>query len=320
MKNTIFAIVLFAVTCHGSSQAKSDERPAIAYEVGGALHFLTAAGNEVRVVRTHLKIGSFAISPDMTKVVFAPLSHKTDLYGGQLFLLNDSSKPELLTRGPYYNKSKRPAEVYSDPDYAPDGHRVVFSIHSQPTGDLVEASGPFAVIELETRKVRVLPDTLHVPGEAWGTGFARGAFWSPDGRRILLNFEDGSSLTDPEGKSLEDLSPLMRGGDWTSSLGWLGPQCIVYVTGKDYVDARQHPTRFLNLKTRDVGTLDKLLGLSPQQVTNLVAISGSIRVRRQGADVLVESGAGVWSIRNFDGQSRVRILPRPASETPESCR
>jgi hypothetical protein len=267
-----------------------------------------------------VKIGSFAISPNTEKVVFSPLSRKPELYGGQLFLLQHSSKPELLTRGPYYNKSKQPAEVYSDPDYAPDGNRVVFSIHSQPTGDLMEASGPFAVLDLRTRKVMVLPDTLHVPGETWGTGFASSAFWSPDGRKILLNFEDGSSLTDPEGKSLEDLSPTMKGEDWTSSLGWLGPQCIVYVTGKDYLDARKHPARFLNLKTHETGALDTLLGLTPQQVTNLVAISGAIRVRRRATDLLVESGAGVWPIPNADGQSRVQILPTPTSETPESCR
>lgn len=113
----------------------------------------------------------------------------------------------------------------------------------------------------------MLPATLHVPGEAWGTGFASSAFWSPDGRKILLNLEDSSSLTDPEGKNLEDLSLLMKGKDWTSSLGWLGLQCIVYVTGKDYVDARQHPAQFLNLKTHETCALDGLLGLAPQQLT-----------------------------------------------------
>jgi len=320
MKKTIFTIILFAVTCHGSSQAKSEERPALVYESDGILHVVTAAGRKLRVVWTNVKIGSFTISPDTEKVVFSPLSQKPDLYGGQLFLLQDSRKPELLTRGPYYNKSRRPAEVYSDPDYAPDGTRVVFSIHSQPRGDLMEASGPFAILELKTRKVTVLPDTLHVPGEQWGTGFASSAFWSPDGRKILLNFEDGSSLTDPDGKSLEDLSPFMKGEDWTSSLGWLGSQCIVYVTGKDYLDARKHPARFLNLKTHDTGALDVLLGLTPDQVTNLVAISGSIRVRRRGADMLVESGTNMWSIPNADGHRRVQILPRPASEAPQSCR
>jgi hypothetical protein len=168
--------------------------------------------------------------------------------------------------------------------------------------------------------VTVLPDTLRIPGEAWGTGFASNAFWSPDGRKILLNFEDGSALTDPEGKSLEDLSPLMKGEDWTSSLGWLGSQCVVYVTGKDYLDARQHPAQFLNLKTHKTGTLDSLLGLTPQQVTNLFAISGAIRVRRRGTDLLVESGTGQWSIPNADERSRIQIFPRQPSEIPESCR
>lgn len=320
MKSAILTIVLFALTCHGNLQVKSGAAPAVAYESNGVVHTATATGHNLQAMTTSLRIGSFAISPDAEAVVFTPLPKKRDLYGGHLFLLRDSSKPELLTHGPYYNRSRRPAEVYSDPDYAPDGTRVVFSIHSQPAGDLVEASGPFAILELKTKKVTVLPDTLHIRGEAWGVGFASSAFWSPDGRKILLNFEDRSALTDPEGKSLEDLSPLMKGEDWTSSLGWLGSQCVVYVTGKDYVDARQHPARFLNLKTHDTGTLDTLLGLTPQQVTNLVAISGAVRVRRQGTELLVESGAGRWSIPHANDETRVRVLRRPPSETPESCR
>lgn len=152
MKNRIFTIALFAVTCCGSLQVKSEEGPAIAYESDGILHVVTATGHEVRVIRTKLKVGGFAISPDIDKVVFTPLSQKPDLYGGQLFLLQGANEPELLTHGPYYNKSQHPPEVYSDPDYAPDGDRVVFSIHSQPTGNLVEASGPFAVLELKTKR------------------------------------------------------------------------------------------------------------------------------------------------------------------------
>jgi hypothetical protein len=151
MKSAILTIVLFVLTCHGNLQVKSGESPALAYESNGVLHVVTATGHNLQDMRTSLRIGSFAISPDAEAVVFTPLTRKPDVYGGQLFLLRDSSKLELLTHGPYYNKSRRPAEVYSDPDYAPDGSRVVFSIHSQPTGDLVEASGPFAIIELKTK-------------------------------------------------------------------------------------------------------------------------------------------------------------------------
>ena len=320
MKTAILASVVVVLACLGKVQGKSGNAPALAYESKGVVHIVTATGHELRTMRTTSRIGSFAISPDAETIVFTPRPDGSDLYGGNLFLLQDTSKPELLTQGPYYNKSRSPAEVYSDPDYAPDGNRVVFSIHSQPRGDLVEASGPFAILEMKTRKVRVLQDTLHVPGEAGGVGFANSAFWSPDRQKILLNFEDGSALTDPGGQSLQDLSPLMKGEDWTSSLGWLGPKCVVYVTGKDYVDAGKQPARFLNVQTHETGSLDRLLGLTPQEVTNLVAISGSIRVRRQGAAVLVESRAAHWTIPDVDTRIRVQILPRPSSETPQSCR
>jgi len=320
MKSPILAAMLFALTCQGNLPVKPNESPAVVYENNGVLHVATATGRSLHVIQTTLKIGSFAISPDAETVIFAPLTARPDQYGGPLYLLRNSGKPELVTHGTYYNKSRRPPEIYSDPDFAPDGKRVVFSIHSQPTGDLVEASGPFAILELETKKVTILADTLHVPGEAWGVGFASSAFWSPDGRKILLNFEDGSALTDPEGKGLENLSPLFKGDDWSSSLGWIGSQCVVYVTGKDYIDARQQPARFLNLKTHATGALNSLLGLAPEQVTNLVTISGAIRVRRRGRDLLVESSAGQWTIPNTGKGTRIQILPRPSSEIPESCR
>lgn len=57
MKNTIFAIVLFAVTCYGSLQVKSEEHPAIADQSDNILHVVTATGHKVRVMQTNLKIG-----------------------------------------------------------------------------------------------------------------------------------------------------------------------------------------------------------------------------------------------------------------------
>lgn len=170
MKSAILTIVLFALTCHGNLQVKSGDVPAVAYESNGVVHTATATGHNLKAMTTSLSIGSFAISPDAGAVVFTPLPKKRDLYGGQLFLLRDSSKPELLTRGPYYNKSRRPAEVYSDPDYAPDGARVVFSIHSQPTGDLVEASGPFAILELKTKKGDGVAGHVACPRRVMGSG------------------------------------------------------------------------------------------------------------------------------------------------------
>jgi hypothetical protein len=317
---TLFLVLFTFALFSGHLQERLESSPSMAYESHGVLYLVTASGQTLQTVKATPNIGSFAISPDAKNVLFTPLQKNPALYGGRLYLMHISgTAPELLTRGPYYNKSSHPPEVYSGPDFSPDGTRAVFSIHSQPNGDLVEASGPFATLDIKTHKVTLLPSTLHVPGEAWGTGFASSAYWSLDGKRILLNFEDGFSLTDSEGSHLEDLSPLVK-GDWASSLGWLGSQCIVYISGKDYVDAQKRPAQFLNLKTRESAALASLLDLNPQQVTGLVTISGAIRVRKTGSDLWVEYGARRWSIPNADGRTQVRILPRPDSETPESCR
>ncbi len=322
MKKIVLSLAsfIFFALC-GYSQLKPKESPSVAYESQGIFHLATISGHILQALKVNPSIGTFAISRDAKRILFTPKPRNSRFYGGQLYLMQMSKPfPELRTHGPYYNKSRRPVEVYSDPDFSPDGMHAVFSIHSQPSGDLVEASGPFATFDLKTGTVAVLASTLHVPGAAWGTAFASSAYWSPDGQQILLNFEDGFSLTDPKGKRLVDLSPLLKEAGWTTSLGWMGPQCIVYVSGKDYVDAQKYPARFLNLKTRESGSLEILLGLRTEQVTGLVAISGRIRVRRQEGELLVESDDSHWLIPNSDGATHIRIFPRAVSEIPESCR
>jgi hypothetical protein len=318
-----FTVLLFAAVC-AYGQLKSSEvseRPAVAFVTRGVLHLATISGHILKTIKTAPEIGTFAIAPDAEKILFSSAGKTLNSYGGQLYLMSLSNPvAKLRTHGPYYNKKPRPQEVYSDPDFAPDGTRAVFSIHSQPSGDLVEASGPFATINLRTGAVSVLASTLHVPGEAWGTAFAGNAYWSPDGQRILLNFEDGFSLTDPEGKTLEEVALPLTDSEWTSSLGWIGSECIVFIGGKDYEDAQKNSAQFLNLKTHKSGSLATLLQLKEEQVTGLVAISGAVRVRRQGSELLVESGDYRWKIPDSDSRTQVRIVPVVPSEAPTSCR
>jgi hypothetical protein len=293
----------------------------VVYESDGSLFIATPSGRILKTLKTLPKAGTFAISGDKPKIVFAPLGKKPDSYGGQLYLLvPPSTTATRLTHGPYYNKSAGSSEVYSSPDFSPDGERVVFSVHSQSTGDVVEAAGPFATIDLQSGKVTLLPSTLRVPGEAWGTAYADSAYWSPDGSHIVLNFEDGFALTDPSGKPFENLSALTTGDSWTSSIGWLGSQCIVYVGGRDYPDSQMRPAKVLNLKTRKTLLLGALLGLTEKQTTDLVAISGSVRVRRLDGKLWVETGEGQWPIPQGDPKTSVRLLPS-ASDTgiPEAC-
>lgn len=322
MVRGVTALVL-ATLC-GYGQIQSSEvggRPAIAYESHGVLHLATVSGHVLETIKTSPGIGTFAITRNAERILFSSAGKTHDSYGGQLYLMNLSkSVTKLVTHGPYYNKKPRPIEVYSDPDFAPDGMRAVFSIHSQPRGDLVEASGPFATIDFKTGAVSVLVSTLHIPDAAWGTAFASSAYWSPDGKRILLNFEDGFSITDPDGKTLKNVATLLKDAEWTTSLGWLGSECIVFISGKDYASAQKNPARFLNLKTQQSGSLETLLRLATEQVTDLVAVSGSVRVRRQGNELLVESGDYQWLIPNSDAHTQVRIMPVEASEAPTLCR
>lgn len=322
MKHTVLHLVLLVfVSVAALAQSPTSNGPAVAYQSGGSLFIATSSGRILKTLKAVPAIGTFAISPDARQIMFAPLCKKPDSYGGQLYLLvPPKTAVTRLTHGPYYNKSARSSEVYSDPDFSPDGKQAVFSIRSQSTGDVVEAAGPFATIDLRSRKIVLLDVTLHVPGEAWGTAYAESAYWSPDALHILFNFEDGFALTDGSGKLFENLSSLTTGDDWTSSIGWLGSQCIVYVGGKDYPDSRTHSARILNLKTRKTLLLDAVLGLHNQQVTDLVAISGTIRVRRQGDELLVESGSDHWLIPNGDGRAQIRILPKSPAEIPDSCR
>jgi|HubBroStandDraft_1064217.scaffolds.fasta_scaffold38193_3 hypothetical protein len=304
------------------AQSPSSNSPAVVYQSRGALFIATSSGRILKALKTLPAIGTFAISRDAQQIAFASLGKTPNSYGGQLYLLvPPKTAATRLTHGPYYNKSAGSSEVYSNPDFSPDGKQVVFSVHSQSTGDVVEAAGPFATIDLKSRKVALLNATLHVPGEAWGTAYADSAYWSPDGSHILLNFEDGFALTDPSGKLFENLSSLTTGDDWTSSVGWLGSQCIVYVGGEDYPDSQKRPAKVLNLKTRKTALLNEVLGLSEQQTTGLVAISGSMRVRRQDGRLSVETSNGRWSIQDADRKSSVRLVPS-ISEVgiPEQCR
>jgi hypothetical protein len=299
------------------SQQRIEDQPAIAYSKQGALFVATASGKTLNIARPDPPIGTFAFTPDAKQVLFAPLGKVR--YGGELYLLTlSTNEVKRLTHGPYYDKPGKSDEVYADPDVAPDGKRAVFAIRAQSSGDIVEASGPFAIISLATGSVSLMQTSLHV--DVNGVAFANEPHWSPDGERILLNYEDGVDLADPSGKTGTGLSPLIGSGEWSHALGWLGSQCIVYIAGKDYAEAQEQPARFLNLKTQKSGQLSALLGLTPGQVTGLVAVSGSLRVRGENSRLWVEMGNGRWEIPGANESTHVRILPSVRrSQVPESC-
>jgi hypothetical protein len=258
------------------------------------------------------------MSADARTVVFAPRGSAG--YGGPLYLLDTSDgKTKRLTRGAYFGKA-RPDEVYSDPDLSPDGKQAVFAIHSASKGDAVEASGPFAIVDVLTERVHLLESTMHLP--ITGVAFANDPHWSPDGSRILLNFEADAALIEPSGSSVRALSGLLGpDNEWSHGVGWLGPQCVVYIAGTDPNDAEKRPAQLLNLKTVKSQPLADAVDALREESVGLVAISASVLVRKDGDHLRAVTRSGKWGIPGSSDDVQVRVINHDNDGwIPQSCR
>ncbi len=199
----LFTLCLIVSVPLAFCQPPGDDRPAVAYSLHGVLRIATSSGKVIRSFKTEPPVSTFSISADAETVVFAPAGPEG--YGGQLYVLTTKDgKTHQLSHGPYFNKSRNSDEVYSDPDLAPNGREVVFAVHSHSSGDLVEASGPFATIDVHTGKASVLRPTTQL--DITGVAFANDPRWAPDGMRILLNFEDGAELLFFDGQPSQSLA------------------------------------------------------------------------------------------------------------------
>jgi dipeptidyl aminopeptidase/acylaminoacyl peptidase len=296
--------------------AGGDNGAAVGYNPGGVLRIATDSGRVLRIVQLTPKIGDFAISPDGSTVVFTPWGTE---YGGPLYIANVAvGKPELLVRRRLFVRG----EVYSEPDFSPDGRQVVFAIHGRAKGDLVEASGPFAVVDLTTRKVHVLPSTMNL--DSGGVAFANDPRWSPDGKRLLLNFESDAAVADAKGENLMKLSSVVpkTEGRWFHGEGWFGNSCIVYTLGADQRAAQGAPARVLNVRTLKTKAASDLLSVAPQSLIGLDSVSMPIWVRSTAdGERIVEGTGSPWRVPlGRDSRAVVQLVHRDNTRAPGECR
>lgn len=304
----ILQLVLFLLLLVRLGPGAWAQTAAVAYTEGGALYLATASGHVIRVVKAKVPIGQIAVSPDARVAVFVPVE-KADAYGGSLYILDIASgRVSLLA------KPKR-GWVYADPDYAPNLPEVAIAVHGS-RGDLVEASGPLATVNLKTHKTRVLRATLNV--DANGPAFANSPRWSPNAGQILMNFEDGAAVTGSAGRHLHDLSDLFSTHAWSNAIGWLGNGCVVFISGRGPLSAEAGPARVLVLRSRKVLGLAGLLGVPRQSVTHLAMVSPSILIRRSGAHYEVVARDHKWTIPYEPGRSFVTLVG-PQGGPPAAC-
>jgi hypothetical protein len=318
----LLLLVVFFLNSAARPESLRKSGGVVAYSVEGVLTIKSAPGRTLHVFKTTPPVGTFAISPDGQSIVFAPLGPAPMHNGGQLYLLSISTgKIRRLIHAPIYNKW----EVYAYPDFSPDGKQVVFAIHSQlgavPSDgdDAVMDAGPFAILDLRTGVVKKLPATVNIDG--YGAAYGASPRWSPNGERIFVNLESDFALTTPSGKHLQDTSGWTSGEDDTFAVNWLGNGCVVYIGGKDWKAAEEQPAKVLLLGTHKTEPLNMLLDVAPAQVTNLVAFSPTIRVRKAGDKLVVETDSGTWSVTDAELYPHVRILSTwTDAQVPATCR
>lgn len=319
MKRTrLLLLVTLVLGGRAWSQSSALPKDGVAYSLHGALFIKDASGKTVRVIKTTTPIGSFAISPDRKITVFAPPGPEQN--GGPLYLLSFSTgRIKRLTHTTVYDKR----EVYAYPDFSPDGRWVVFAIHAQPRGDAVITSGPYGLIDLKTEFMRVLPSTGNIDN-GYGPAYGSPPRWSPNGQRIFVNLEGDLGLTSPSGKHLLNISMSTH---WITppmdvfAVDWLGNSCVTFIGGKPWKKAQEQSAWVLNLRTHRTERLDKLLGVAPVRVTNLLAFSPTIMVRKVGNKLVVETQSGTWNIEDADPYPNVRVFSAwTQAQVPTTCR
>ena len=305
-------------------QATADDRPAVAYAADEVLYLATESGRVVKTIEAELPIGDFAISPDLKTVVFS-LPHPGES-GGPFFILNVSTgEIEPMKPDPYFNDASVVdlAEFYADPDFSPDGDRVVFAAHANAEGSDRQISGPLAILGLKTREITILRDTVGADGLP--LGYMRDPHWSPDGRQILGNIQGHAFVTDPDGQGLAELvipeSEISRSPDSYGmyATGWVGSGCVLYQAGDD---PDSDPARIFTMSTRKTSPAAEMLRLPEESLRGVQDLSERLRLFSDPAGFRVEGPGISWLIRGDAETTYVRLLPQRdgADQIPSDCK
>jgi Tol biopolymer transport system component len=203
----------------------------VAFVSGTTLTLADASGQVTQTIDLKHSVYNFALSRDRKLLVIVYPDTQT---GGHMSLLDLQTHMQTrLTNGNLYFKAKDldkgETEVFDDPAFSPDGHSLAFAIHTDNPGDgndAINDSGPLAVMDLQTRKVRVLKSTENINGQ--GFCFTNTPMWSSDGKWILFSCEDGGFITDVHGTTLRDLKLGTDQEANASPVSWVGNSCVLY--------------------------------------------------------------------------------------------
>ena len=278
--------------------AQSSHKPVVAFVNGTTLTLVTSSGQVTQEIHLKHPVFDFALSSDQK--LLATVAPDTT-YGGALSLLDlQTHMRTRLTNGRFYFRhlKKGETEVYADPQFSPDGRSLAFAIHTNSPGDgndVVMASVPIAVLDLPSRKIRVLRSTTSF--NEGGPCFANTPMWSPDGRWILFNCEDGAEITDAQGTTLRQLDMGTDEKTLAASVAWIGNNCVLYVQGADahsYVNYESEEAQLLNLYTSKSQNPASLLAFPKWTTAGLTEASDLAFIRRTESGLYIQTNGKKW--------------------------
>jgi WD40 repeat protein len=309
MRNRHFHAVLFLTFLAIPAIAQISNEPVVAFMSGTTLTLAASSGQVTQTIDLKHAVYDFALSKDRKLLV--TVSPDTE-HGGNLSLLDLRSHTQTqLTNGNLYfkNLNKGETEVYADLQFSPDNKSVVFGIHGNMPGDgndAEENSGPFAVYDIASHKIRILMSTANIDGQ--GACSESNPMWSPDGKWILFNCEDGAFLTDALETTLRDLKLGTNNDASTYAVSWVGNGCVLYVQSHrdaSSLDQERDGIRLLNLRTSKSQISPALPKLPKQSLAGLRESSDETAIMESSSGIAIETREKVWTFPEieqvFDG-------------------
>ncbi len=278
-------------------------RPLAAYSSGDSVSLVSRAGKVVSTIKLPVKVGEFTFSPDLKKLVVVT-PHPGEA-GGRMYLYSlASGRLQRIPAHAVLPQSGR-TEVYSDPQFSPDGTQLFFSTHSQAEGDLYETGGPIAKLDLKSLRANVLPWTIEV--------FTDDPMLSPSGREFFL--PDEEQVVDTNGTTLFDFHDLKleKPFKWAFDVAWVGNSCVLDEEGKSaYYPLKSETSYFvLDLKTlKNVSTV-KILGLPDRELAGLVSYKFPYAIVKGTEDLAGNQESAYFLVS--PGGSRTKVAPGDAA-------
>ncbi|MGA9068673.1 MAG: hypothetical protein WB424_00375 [Terracidiphilus sp.] len=303
MNNRRLPSILFLASLAIPTIAQNSNEPVVAFMDGTVLILAASSGKVTQSIDLKKPVYNFALSSDRKLLVTVSADTAT---GGNLYLHNLQTHTQTkLTNGHLYFKAKEldknETEVYDDPQFSPDGRSLAFAIHTDNPGDGNDAendAGPIAVMDLQTRKVHVLKSTENIDKQ--GLCFANTPMWSPDGKWILFNCENGAFISNVRGTTLRELRFGAAQENMSYAISWLGNGCILSVPDIEVeTDKKASQEILFDLHTSDFIHQTSLFAASKRSVADLLEASESAIIRRvdpteEDSAISIETNGKTW--------------------------